>query len=187
MMECYYPQEFPAAEIQQLYRALTDQDALTDVATVGKHIWVIQGYIQSFVLGDPDAEKQDANPAEIKTTCFQTGLSDRQGLAVMMTLVHPAALAQAEFPTPEAALKAYQTRDDEAGPQGPQGPMRTDLKAATIRGRAILLDTIAPILMPLLQRWLFMLLEHGLKTLVHAIKASGDPQMEQPMQQIRRL
>lgn len=184
-----YPQEFPAAEIQQLYRALTGQDALTDVATVGKHIWTIQGYVQAFILGDPDAEKQDANPANIKTVCYQTALNDHQGLAVMMTLVHPAALAQAGLPTPEAALRVYATTASENAKARDEADKPEDLKMATIRGRAILLDTLAPILMPMLQRWLIMLLEHGLKYLIQVIKSSGDPQMEQPMPstQMRRF
>jgi hypothetical protein len=54
----------------------------------------------------------------------------------------------------------------------------------------MLLDTLAPVLLPLLQRWLVMLLEGGLEYLIRQIQSQADPQMEQPMptpMQARRI
>ena len=50
-----YPNYFPYDSVKEVIRMVTAKTMLTEKAAFGKHVWVVQGYAQSTLFGDPDA------------------------------------------------------------------------------------------------------------------------------------
>ena len=52
-----YPDSFPYTSVSEVVRIVKSGDLASEKAAFGKHIWVVQGYAQSMLLGDPDKAK----------------------------------------------------------------------------------------------------------------------------------
>lgn len=51
-----YPGEFPFNSVKEIVRIINGKSLSQERAAFGKHIWTVQGYAQSQLLGDPDTE-----------------------------------------------------------------------------------------------------------------------------------
>ena len=50
-----YPDQFPYQSVVEVVRIIKGNTLATEKSAFGKHVWVLQGFAQSKILGDPDS------------------------------------------------------------------------------------------------------------------------------------
>lgn len=150
-MTTTYPTELPSEDIRTLFEIITGRRD-RDVKAAAKAGWVVQGYLQGALLGDPaKASAAGFVTLDINT---HTNISDAQGAAILGALVQ---------------LETQPTGDVEAAGIG-------DLLGGALGN--VLKRQLAGLILPLLQRWLTEWLQGGgledlIRRIVGGIGGSG--------------
>ena len=53
-----YPGGFPYESVKEVVRLVRENKLSDNKAVFGKHVWVVQGYAMSMLLGDPDSQQK---------------------------------------------------------------------------------------------------------------------------------
>ena len=68
-----YPQSFPVESIAEVVAVLRKQKPV-DKASLGLHGWLVQGYLQKLILGEPDTEAIHAGPLNVDSETLAIAL-----------------------------------------------------------------------------------------------------------------
>jgi len=68
-----YPEAFPVESVAEVVKVIRKQVEV-DKASLARHAWNVQGYLQKVVLGEPDAEAIVAGPLNITADSLAAGL-----------------------------------------------------------------------------------------------------------------
>lgn len=68
-----YPEAFPVESVAEVVKVIRKQIEV-DKASLARHAWNVQGYLQKVVIGEPDAEAIVAGPLNITADSLAAGL-----------------------------------------------------------------------------------------------------------------
>lgn len=81
---CEYPKDLPLASIREVVRIARQRTVVPDRAVFARHLWTVQGYLQSRLLGDGELHVVVEMPGEPMILAALEGLgSGGQGVTAV--------------------------------------------------------------------------------------------------------